>query len=330
MLKTLRKRPRTDNLVSQKRMATNRMGRRVYLGLLVVFAAAVINYLFGDFVILRADGLVLRERSVIAATTISRVEAVEVTEGQHVGQGEELLRVQSTELLERLAELSTRRAQLAAAAVDFAIRSEQVKQLLPLAQKRDEAALRVLSQFDRLASSGFARAASYDDALAASFSARQDRIKLATESEALQEEMAALDAAREDADRALADLQSHYAKGIVRAPAAGQVGASVPAPGDVYRPGEQMLAVYWGPPFVLAYLPRRYLFPIRKGMKVFVSDGRNRAPGWIDEILAVTDALPKEFQNAFKPQDRNQLAKIRFASPPSFPLHQKVEITRAF
>ncbi len=35
------------------------------------------------------------------------------------------------------------------------------------------------------------------------------------------------------------------------------------------------------------------------------------ADGVVTEILPLTDTLPKEFQNTFKPSDRSQLAKIK-------------------
>jgi hypothetical protein len=58
-----------------------------------------------------------------------------------------------------------------------------------------------------------------------------------------------------------------------------------------------------------------------------VADGRNEATGVIEDILAVTEGLPKEFQNTFKPLDRSQLARIRLVGKPAFPLHQKVQVT---
>ena len=130
--------------------------------------------------------------------------------------------------------------------------------------------------------------------------------------------------------RPLADLKNSYDKGVVHSPVSGQIGAFVPSPGDVYRPGDPILSVSWGDSYVMAYLPSRYLFEIRKGMQVHVADGRNEAIGVIEDILAVTDGLPKEFQNTFKPVDRGQLARIRFLGPVQFPLHQKVEITLAY
>jgi hypothetical protein len=72
------------------------------------------------------------------------------------------------------------------------------------------------------------------------------------------------------------------------------------------------------------------LFPVYIGMKLQVTDGQNTASGAIAEILPVTDTLPKEFQNTFQPSDRNQLAKIELASSSSFPLLQKVRVSRSF
>lgn len=328
MVRALRKRPRPDTLASQKRKASNGAGRTVYLVLLALFALAVLDYLFGDFLLLRADGLVLRDRTLIAATYVARVEEVAVREGRQVRQGEVLLRLRSGEMLERLADLSTRRAQLSVSALDFAVRAANVAQLLPLARKRDHEAGKMVAKYDALSGTGLGVALNYDGALRASFDARQDQVRLTAQGEALEQELETLRAARRDVEVAFANLRQYYADGVVAAPASGAVGAEVPSVGDVYRAGEPMLSIYSGEPHVLVFLPRRYLFPIEVGQVVEVSDGRLATLGVIAEILPVTDTLPQEFQNTFKPADRSQLAEIRFAAPPPFPLHQKVEITR--
>jgi multidrug resistance efflux pump len=327
MLKTLRKRPPTDILVTEKRLATNRAGRIVYMMLLLGLGAAVLNYMFGDFIIMRADGLVLRNKSVIAATYVARVQSISVREGQEVTKGEVLLTLSSTEMLERLADLSSRRAQLNVSSVDLNIRTEQVSQLLPLAEKRVIQTRNILDKFDQLSVEGFATSQGYDNALSANYKARQERIDLLTQGPTLQKQLAALDAAKSDAETALSDLEKSYGKGVVYSPVTGQIGAIIPSPGDVYRLGDPMLSVFWGDPYVMAYLPGRYLFSISKGMQVRVADGRNEATGVIEDILAVTEGLPKEFQNTFKPMDRSQLARIRFVGKAPFPLHQKVQVT---
>lgn len=330
MVRSLRKRPRPDTLVSDKRRITNRAGRYVYLALLAVFLAMLVDYLAGDRVFLRAHGLVLRDRVAIAATYIARVESVAVTAGQQVDAGEPVLILRSTEMLERLADLSARHAVLVARESDFRIRAAIVSQLLPLARKREDETSRVMGRFDALANSGLATAAGYDAALSAGFDARQARVRLAAEEHSLRRELVALATARDDAERVLADLIDLYANGRVDAPVTGAVGAKVPVPGEVFRPGDPILSIYSGEAYVLAYLPHRYLFSLAVGQRVRVSSGRGAADGEIVEILPVTDALPTEFQNTFRPRDRSQLARIRFTGRPPFPLHEKVEVGLAY
>lgn len=327
MIRKLKSRPRPDDLVTQQRKTTNATGRMIYLGLLGVFALALLNFLFGDLVFLRADGQVVRNRTTIAATYIARVESIGVKQGQSVKTGDPIFRVQSAEMLERLAELSAASARLAAKAAEFKIRSETVRRLLPIAEVRAAETEKVLAQFAKLSQANLVTSSRYDEALSARYQAQQAMVQLQAEKQTLTEEITALETARADAANALADLRAHYSKGMVRAPIGGAIGSTVPSAGDVYRPGEPMLSIYSGEAYVLAYLPRRYLFTIRTGMKVTVKSGRNSAAGVITQILPVTDALPKEFQNTFKPSDRSQLARIQLLEPDRFPLHEKVELT---
>ncbi len=330
MIRSLKKRPRSDNLANDKRATPNSAGRIIYLTALAVFALTMMNYLFGDMVFLRADGLVLRDQTVISPTYVARIQGVHVKEGQHVEKGQVLVNLQSIEMLERLADLSARRAQLVANTVELRIRSETVSALLPLAQKRENEAARVVGKFDQLSESGLTTASSYDEALTANFNAQQDRIKLTSQRNTLEKELATLQEARSVAESTLSKLQEHYADGVVRAPVSGSVGAAAPVIGNVYRTGEQILSIYSGEPFVLAYLPRRYLFSIETGQEVTISDGRQSIAGVLAELLPVTDALAKEFQNTFKPTDRSQLAKIRLLEASPFPLHEKVTISTRY
>ena len=305
-----------------------RTGRTIYLLLLFVFALTVGNYLFGDFFLLQADGLVLRDQHVVATTYVARVEDVNVTEGQAVDAGNPLLKLQSTEILERLADLSTKRAELVANETDFKVKAESVAQLLPLAERRVSEAVNTIKEFDTLAASGLVTSARYQEALRVNYEASRDRVNLLTQRRVLEKELSSLDDALADADDAIAKLKGLYSDGVVRSPVSGSIGAVIPSVGNVYRPGEPILSIYSGAPYVLVYLPRRYLFPIYVGMELGLTDGRDVADGVIVEILPVTDTLPKEFQNTFKPSDRNQLAKIKLTTPSAFPLNQKVSVSR--
>lgn len=328
-MRALKKRLRPDNIPNEKRVTRGSTGRIIYLILLGLFGLGVLNYLFGDFLLLRADGLVLHDQTVVATTFIASVQKVDVKQGQIVKEGDPLLQLQSLEVLERIADLSFKQADLAAKNADFKILAESVEELLPLAERREVEAQRVITQFQSMQNEGLVRAAPYADALKAGYEASKDRVNLAAQSRVLKEQLGALKLARTDADSTFEDLQKIYAKGLVRAPLGGAVGATVPFVGNVYRPGEPMLSIYWGEPYVLLYLPRRYLFPIYIGMKLQVSDGQHTENGVIAEILPLTDTLPKEFQNTFQPSDRNQLAKIELAAGSHYPHNQKVYVSRS-
>jgi multidrug resistance efflux pump len=288
----------------------------------------VANYLLGDFFLLNADGLVLRDQHVVATTYIARVESVEVREGQAVKAGDALLKLQSTELLERLADLSTKQADIIAKITDFKVRAESVTELLPLAERREAEAAQAIHQFDTLLEGKYVTSVRYEEALRANYEASRERVTLFTQGNVLKEELTSLDQARNDADDALTKLQSIYADGLVHSPVNGAIGTTIPSIGNVYRPGDPILSIYSGEPYVLLYLPRRYLFTIHTGMEVRITDGREVADGVVTEILPLTDTLPKEFQNTFKPSDRNQLAKIKITAQSPFPLNQKVTVSR--
>lgn len=326
-MRPLKTRQRPDNIPNEKRIMRSRTGRTIYLVLLFVFGLFVANYLVGDYILLRADGLVLRDQNVIATPFVARVERVDVREGQSVEAGSVLLNLQSTEILERLADLSTKRAELVAKATDFKVRAESVAQLLPLAERRADEAVNTIKQFDDLAAAKLVTSARYQEALKVSYEANRDRVSLRTQRQVLEEELESLDGALEDAADAISKVEALYADGTVRSPVSGSIGATVPSVGNVYRPGEPILSIYSGKPYVLVYLPRRYLFPISVGMEVHITDGREETTGVITEILPVTDMLPREFQNTFKPSDRSQLAKISLSSGGSFPLNQKVGVS---
>lgn len=327
MIKTLKARPRSDNAVSEERGSTVGAGRYVYLGLLGFLGIAAVNFLWGDLLILKADGLVLRDRSVIAASYLAEVESVGVREGEEVEEGEVLLRLKSMEILEKLADLSAKHADLAQRSAEFHTRANVAQNLTPLAARREAESRAVLAEFEELSGDGLVTAARREGALRAHYDAKEARVQFAAESETLADEIPAIELAQADAAAALEDLALHYGDGEIRAPKGGAIGATVPSAGSVYRPGDPMLTVYSGEAYSLVYLPTRYLLPVREGMRVAVSNGRQQTRGVIDEILPVSDALPAEFQNTFRPQDRSQLARIRFEGDAPFPVGEKIRVS---
>ncbi len=329
-MKFLRKRTRPDNLTTESRETRQTLGRTIYVVFLVVFLILVLNYFLGDYVLFRSDGLIMRDQSTVAAPFIAKVESTYVREGQAVEEGMLLLKLRSPEIIERLADLMVKRAALTAQAADLKIRSEVLTALLPLAKSYDAKAETVIKEYEMPAVQGFVPNSRYAEAMRLQFDTRREYVRLTAESRILAGEIRALDAALAEVDTMIGELQAAYSGGLVRAAVSGTAGATVPYQGDVYRPGDPLLTIYFGEPYVLVYLPRRYLFSVKAGMELKVSDGQHTMAGVIKEVLAVTSLLPKEFQNAFQQSGRSQLAKIKLPSPMPFPMLQKVRVSQPY
>ena len=118
----IRKRPRLDALLNQQRANTLAWGRRFYIVLLAILGIGLVNYFIGDAVFLRADGILLTDRQIVAATFPAKVAAVHVKEGDVVAKGAVLVELQSAEMLKEIADLGLRNA-------DLAVREEQLRPL---------------------------------------------------------------------------------------------------------------------------------------------------------------------------------------------------------
>ncbi len=331
-MKFLKKRERPDTLETERRPTSQTLGRVIYIAFLLSFLIFVLNYFWGDYFVFRSDGMVMRDQNTVAAPYIVQVDSVYVSEGQVVEKGQPLLKLLSVELLGHLADLSSRRATLIAQESSYQIRAEALKNLLPLAEQHDSKATATVVDFNKVARQKLIPSVQYEQAQRLQFEARRERATLTAENSVLREQMKAFHAALAEADTAFHDLQTVYSGGLRRAAVSGTIGPTVPSQGDVYRAGDPLMTIYFGKPYVLLFLPRRYLFSVHAGMSVRVWDGQHSVPGVIKEILPVTNSLPREFQNAFRPADRNQLAKIQFTAPASmpFPLLQKVRVSLSY
>ncbi|WP_444959518.1 HlyD family secretion protein [Microbulbifer sp. VVAC002] len=326
-MKALRKRLRPDSFESEQRKTRGSASRRIYLALLILFGIGVIRYIWGDWFLLRSDGLVLRDQSVIEMGYLVKVVEVAVDEGQMVKEGELLLKIESMELLERIADLSNRQANLMQISAEFTLIAETAKKLLLPAQERKEQIGRIVNKINKLADKGVVSEVGYQDVLKDSFEASETLVKLQVESATLEGKRRSVDEALYRSEQALKKLEEHYNNGIIQSPTSGLVGASVPHVGNVYDAGEPLMAIYTGEAYVLAYLPNQYQFVIKPGMEVLVTGGRFKDKGVLVEMIPLSAALPQEFQNTFKPTSRNQLAKIVLLDPSKFPVNEKVTIT---
>ncbi len=327
-MRKLRQRPRSDTLQNQPRRQNRAMGRFIYLLLLAGLMIGISNYVWGDRIFLRADGLILRERTHVAATSIVRIEEVAVRRGQRVSQGDLLLKIGSSELLDRIADYSTRNAELAEREAALRTRENLVTELLPLAEQRKTQTQRAVKELEGPAKEGVVTSQRFEEATAAAYAAKTEFVRLSAEKSGLAKEINALRAARGHSAEALDNLEQHYREGIITAAKSGSIGEQVPSVGEVFKAGDPILSVISGDPYVLAYLPPSYLFQLDQGMAVTVQSGRITAQGFIAKILPVSQLVPPEFQNTFKPDQTFQLVRVEFEGSSPFPTSANVLVTR--
>lgn len=325
-MKRLRRHARVDTLANQQRAASMRWGRFVYLGLLAIFGTSLAYWVAGETVVLSLDGTVLRDRAVADAAYVGKVTDVFVREGERVEAGQALARLESADMVRQLADMRYRAGELAMRTQTVRSRIASAETVAPLAQRSADESGRAVARLDTVVDRGIVSSITRNEALKASLDAAD---RLAALTQARQTATAELDviaAAHADSTRAVAQLSRIYDDGFVRAPAAGIVGAKVPALGHVVQVGEEMMQVNGGRAYLLAYLPDRYVFGVAAGMAVTVSGGGRSVRGTVEDVLAVAEALPAEFQAMFRPRDRSRLVRVALPDDQPFAVSQKVTV----
>jgi multidrug resistance efflux pump len=324
-MKSIRARLRVDTLPNQRRSDPIRWGRRIYFaicaGLLLL-----LDYAFGDMVLLRAHGLVVNDRYVMAATYRGKIAAVRVKEGQQAAVGDVLMEIESLDILKDVAQLSTQNAELATREAQLSIRVAVARDLLPLAERHARESASATAVIDNMNIRGLINLTRMDQALGAEYATAARLAELKSEMDVLETQLPLIRASHRRAAAALRQLETIYDNGIVRAPRAGLVGSRVPPPGQVVKFGDELLQLHGQDSVVLAYLPETYLFTLEPEDRVTVHSGSAGATGTIEAILLVTDALPPEFQNMFRPRDRSRLLRVRLPEGHSLAVAQKVTV----
>ena len=329
-MRKLRSRPRADTHVNERRTQKRSIGRWVYLFMLAAMGVGILDYAWGDRVMLRAPGLVLQERIDVEAEYVGRLDRMPLRIGQSVREGDVLGVISSVEISERLAQLSLRIAELTREVLAKQEEMRIAEELLPIARVRVDEAREVKKNIKQLSQKGLAAADRVLEALTENNNAEEMLIRLEAQIAGHPATAEALKPAMDQVRQAYANLARLYDNGVLRAPANGTIDSSLPARGDVFLTGDKILSLYTGPRYVLAYLPSHHLFPVEVGEAVQLGSGQQTLRGRVVEVLQVTDKLPDEFQNTFQPTQRNQLARITVEDGDSFPLHTKVVVTRPF
>ena len=329
-MRALKRRPSADALASQVRGRSGRLGRYLYLGVLLGLLVWLADAFAGHLVYLRAQGLVVSDAAELASEYTATVRTVAVERGDRVEEGALLARLRSQAVSERIARIAADVAEtqgrLTEGAADLAAR----RRLLGEAEQRLESARQVRAQFDQAQARGLVSkreqlsvANEYYQALSEVESLKSAIEGLSAENDALRERLS-------QAEEALADLRAAFDDGALYAPFAGLVTDVMVLPGAVVTPGEPVARIADQGRYVLAYRATGTLYDVSVGEEVEVSDGVARYPARIGAVLPLTAQLPEEFRQTFRPAEREQVLRIDFTGDPDRrpPLFATVEVHR--
>jgi multidrug resistance efflux pump len=325
-IRSLRPDSRPDNAKNQVR-AGQSLARRLYLGGLVAAFTWLGYQIVGPLLMIDADGLVMQDREVVMPPYAAQVVSTAVRPGEDVVAGQRIATVVSTQMLDMIADLETRKEQSDGRDRQAAARMAAIDETLPTAERRRRAADIAGATIDRAMAIGFTTAVRSAETTRDRYDAAREVASLKAERAALESERATLRAARGRASDALAKALDTYRDGAVASPVSGTIGARVVAPGTVMAPGDVIADINHGQKYVLAYLPTNRFYSTRPGQAVVVTDGGSRQIGRIERIEAITDQVPKEFQSTFRGIDRQQVARVAIDDAAMFPLLSKIKVT---
>ncbi|WP_188052340.1 HlyD family secretion protein [Aureimonas fodinaquatilis] len=303
-----------------------KLGRIVYLLLVIGFLAYLVVTLTGHLFILKASGIVTSDRFVVGAAYTARVLETDVAPGSPVREGDVIARLESTEVLTSLAQLAQNTALIEERRQAAINRQKVVESLIPIAERRFEAAQNGVTRLDR-STSGNAISQTYiSSVLSEAFAAERDLMTLRTEAGSVLEQLAVINDHLAEVTTAMSNTKSAYADGVVRAPHDGTVSAHVASPGQVLTVGEPVLELLNGETFVLAYLSRGRVYDVVPGNHVIITDGVRTVDGVVDRVDVVADSLPPEFRTTFGIQERQQIMRVKPNEPLSFPYLSRVTV----
>ncbi len=327
MITQLRKHARVDALKNDVRSGGVAWGRYIYLALLSSLFLFILNFFAGSYIFLRADGLVIKDSYTVSPLYTARIKKVFVKRGDTVKRNQPLLELESATLMLQLAQISTEVANLANKTAQIKARTTVARALLPTARKHAGETAKTLYKLTSANRKDLVTSRRFEQAMSDKINAKAKLSELEAESSVFSDEaLEHIEAAQKDAQKALDDLKRLYNNGKVNAPVNGTVGTQLVTEGDVLLVGKPLLQVFAGDAYILAFLPKRYLFTLSPGQTVTVQSGSIKAIGTIEKLLPVAASLPKEFQNSIKPTGRQQLVRILLPKGHPFVISQNIII----
>lgn len=330
-MRRLKSRAVMDALSNEPRQRRQAVIRWVYIASIVGLGIFLADLFAGGLFYLRSEGLVLGDQAIVAAEFPLTVREVRVREGDRVEAGDVAAIVSSQSVMESIARLTADVAGRETRLSELRIRREKADAIIGFAAARNKLATDARQEYEKVMARGFLPLDKHTAAVETEYRSRQDLDTLKAERRIVDAELNALSGVLREADAAIGDLRRLYDQGRMRAPMSGIVSRVAAEKGAVVRTGDPLFEIYGEKRYVLGYLPTGGVYGISPGEHVLIETGLRRAEGIIARVEPIAAALPREFQRAFTPVDRQQVLRIELAAGEDpMPLFTKVKIRSRF
>jgi multidrug resistance efflux pump len=285
----------------------------------------------GEKLILNAEGFITQDKVVIALPYDARLRQVFVRPGDRVEAGQAIASVESAALSKTLADISGKRAKLLVRNSQIEGRIKVVELLLPIAEEHSKVVSEYLANITAAKLKGLMIDRTIQEISSLMLANEERKLGLLSERTSLDFELKANKQALAELDVTYDDLKNIFEQGVLRAPVAGIIDATVSSIGEMMTPGSSKVTqIYTGIPYALAYLPENYLFELAEGQQVSIKGRGRTTTAYIKQILPVTQELPAEFQNPNHSRSRGQMIKIELEEASLFPVNQKIKVTNCY
>ncbi|SEL01375.1 HlyD family secretion protein [Halomonas daqiaonensis] len=304
---------RVDNLKSESRgkvKKQGRIGRSVYLFLVVIFLLYLFDIFFGDRIYMSADGMIMRSAFTVDRDFQAELVSLRVEEGQRVAKGDLLGKISSTRMLDDLYDKSMERLDLESRLSEIRIRKKNIDSQIPLAKENIEALQESFDAYSQLKSQGLSGRGNVTETGVELLEAKRELATLRSDRKVVEEEIPRLEIMLERSGDTLDRLRSIYNEGRVTAPFEGTVSRIHRNVGQALEVGGDILTIHHGRRYVLAYLPVGRLYNVKVSEPVTVRFGENLLPGRVENIYPLATELPEEFRRLFGAINRRQLVRI--------------------
>ena len=217
------------------------------------------------------------------------------------------------DIIEQLSALSIKISDLDTRIGAHRSRIEVVNATLPIAKKRADAMFKLRSDQEGAVKRGLISTQNMSELLQDEFESRVKYREMESERRALQADITQLENSQQKLSLLRQQTKDLYQDGKIKALKTGLVSNLQIANGSVIRPGEKILDILYGKPFVLAYIDSNALYTIKQHDDVSILFGTDFIDGRVEVIYPLSKALPQEFQRSFRPLERSTVARINIA-----------------